>query len=246
MNFVEATVTWLTDPVNWDGPNGIPARLLEHLALSIAALAIAGLVALPLGLAVGHLRRAAGVTVGAATIGRAIPSFALMGLILPLTQPIDPENGFTVYPTLFAMAILAIPPILVNTMTGVREVDQDLVEAARGMGLTESQVMRRIEIPLALPVILGGIRSATVQVIATTTLGAILAYGGLGRYIVDGIAQRDDGQLYGGVVLVAGLALLGEGSLALLQRLAQRNRGDAGREPTPLIEPAQAPRPLGA
>ena len=97
---------------------------------------------------------------------------------------------------------------------------------------------------LALPVILGGVRSATVQVIATTTLGAILAYGGLGRYIVDGIAQNDNGQLYGGVVLAAGLALLGEGSLALMQRLAQRGSG-AGRQPTPLIEPAQAARPLG-
>jgi osmoprotectant transport system permease protein len=245
VNLVEETVHWLTDPANWEGAGGIPVRIEEHLVLSLAALLLAGAVALPIGLAVGHARRGAGVTVGIATIGRAIPSFALMGLVLPLTQAIDPENGFTVYPTLFAMAVLAVPPILLNTMTGVREVDQDLVESARGMGFTNGQILRTIEIPLALPVILGGIRSATVQVIATTTLGAILAYGGLGRYIVDGIAQSDDGQLYGGVVLVAALALIGEGSLALLQRLAQRGRG-AGREPTPLIEPAQAGSPVGA
>jgi len=229
VTFVERTVAWLTDPASWQGPGGIPTRLEEHLALSIAALLIAGVVALPIGLAVGHARRGQGVSVGLATVGRAVPSFALMGLILPITQAIDPANGFTVYPTLFAMAFLAIPPILVNTLTGVAEVDAELVEAARGMGFTESQLLRRIEVPLALPVILGGLRSAAVQVIATTTLGAILAYGGLGRYIIDGIAQRDDGQLFGGVVLVAALAVGSEALLALLQRLALRRRGAEAR-----------------
>jgi osmoprotectant transport system permease protein len=232
MSFVEATIAWLTDPAHWQGGDGIPTRLLQHVELSVAALLIAGAIALPAGLLVGHGRRGAGASIGLATIGRSIPSFALMGLILPITQGFDPQNGFTIYPTLLAMAILAVPPILVNALTGIREVDPDLVEAARGMGFTEGQVLRRIEIPLALPVIVGGIRSATVQVIATTTLGSILAFGGLGRYIVDGIAQSDDGQLYGGVVLVAGLALLGEGSLALVQRLAtQRGRGMRGLWP---------------
>jgi osmoprotectant transport system permease protein len=224
MTFVQQTIAWLTNPTNWDGPNGIPTRLVEHVALAAAALIIAAAIALPAGLAVGHARRGSGLVVGVATVGRAIPSFALMGLILPITQALDPENGFTVYPTLLAMAVLAVPPILVNAMTGVSEVDGELVEAARGMGFTESQVLRGIEVPLALPVILGGLRSATVQVIATTTLGAILAYGGLGRFIIDGIAQNDDGQLFGGVVLVAALALFGEGSLALLQRIAGRSR----------------------
>jgi osmoprotectant transport system permease protein len=249
VTFVDATVRWLTDPANWTGPNGIPSRLVEHLALSAAALLIAAVIALPAGLAVGHARRGSGVAVGLATIGRAIPSFALMGLILPISQAVDPAAGFTIYPTLLAMAFLAIPPILVNGLTGIAEVDQELVEAARGMGFTELALLRRIEIPLALPVILGGIRSATVQVIATTTLGAILAYGGLGRYIVDGIAQRDDGQLYGGVVLVAALALAAEGSLALAQQLVQRRRRpgaprhqvpetDVGERPSPQRVPA--------
>jgi osmoprotectant transport system permease protein len=235
VSLVDATLAWLTNPVNWQGPNGVPTRLVEHLALSLAALVLAAAVALPAGLAIGHAHRGSGLAVGLGTIGRAIPSFALMGLIIPITQSLDPENGFKVYPTLLAMAILAIPPILVNTLTGVAEVDQDLVEAARGMGFREGELLRRIEIPLALPVILGGIRSATVQVIATTTLGAILAYGGLGRYIVDGIAIQDDGELYGGVVLVATLAVLGEGVLALLQRLAARQSGAFGKAPD--VEP---------
>jgi osmoprotectant transport system permease protein len=248
VNLVDATITWLTEPANWQGPDGIPTRVLQHVELSIAALLIAGAIALPAGLLVGHARRGAGASIGLATVGRSIPSFALMGLILPVTQAFDPENGFTIYPTLLAMAILAVPPILVNAVTGVREVDPDLVEAAHGMGFTEGQVLRRIEIPLALPVIVGGIRSATVQVIATTTLGSILAFGGLGRYIVDGIAQRDDGQLYGGVVLVAGLALFGEGSLALVQRTATRRiatrRGGERRRFSPFVTaPEAATRP---
>ncbi len=245
MTFVDATGGWLTDPANWQGPGGIPNRLAEHLALSAAALLIAAVVALPVGLYVGHARRGQGVSVGLATTGRAIPSFALMGLILPITQAIDPANGFTIYPTLLAMAFLAIPPILVNTLTGIGEVDAELVEAARGMGFTEGQLLRGVEVPLALPVILGGVRSATVQVIATTTLGAILAYGGLGRYIIDGIAQSDDGQLYGGVVLVAALAVLSEGLLALAQRLVERRRA-AVTGPRAFREADETRRPAGA
>jgi osmoprotectant transport system permease protein len=242
VTFVGQTITWLTDPEHWQGSGGIPARLVEHVALSLAALAIAAIIALPAGLMVGHARRGSGLAVGLSTIGRAIPSFALMGLILPFTQALDPANGFTVYPTLFAMAALAIPPILVNTLTGITEVDGDLVEAARGMGFTEGQLLRRIEIPLALPVILGGLRSATVQVVATTTLGAILAYGGLGRFIVDGIAQNDNGQLFGGVVLVALLALAAEGSLAFVQRLIAIRQG-VRPGPRPFRQPAEAPQP---
>lgn len=220
MTIVETVAAWLTDPANWSGPDGIPVRLGEHIAISLVSLAIALVVALPAGLYVGHTRRGSGLAVGIANIGRAVPSLALIGLILPITQALDPEKGFNLYPTILAMAILAIPPVLVNTYAGISGVDGDLVEAARGMGLTEGQVLRRIEIPLALPVMLGGIRSATVQVIATTTLGAIFALGGLGRYIVDGIAQNDDGMLFGGVVLVAALAMASEGLLAAFQRFA--------------------------
>ena len=220
MTIVATVVAWLTDPANWSGPDGIPVRFGEHIGISLVSLALALVVALPAGLYVGHTRRGSGLAVGTANIGRAVPSLALIGLILPITQALDPEKGFNLYPTVLAMAILAIPPVLVNTYAGISEVDGDLVEAARGMGLTEWQVLRRIEIPLALPVMLGGVRSATVQVIATTTLGAIFALGGLGRYIVDGIAQNDDGMLFGGVVLVAALAMTSEGLLAAFQRFA--------------------------
>jgi len=231
MSIIEATVAWLTDPANWSGPNGIPVRLGEHVAISLVSLLIALAIALPAGLAVGHTRRGTGVAVSIANIGRAVPTLALIGLVLPLTQALDPINGFFLYPTLFAMVVLAIPPVLVNADAGIRGVDAEVVQAARGMGLTEGQVLRRIEVPLALAVILGGVRSATVQVIATMTLGAIFALGGLGRYIVDGIAQNDDGMLFGGVVLVAALAIGAEGLLAGAQRLAARRGGSRALPP---------------
>jgi osmoprotectant transport system permease protein len=220
MTIVAQTVAWLSDPANWAGPNGIPTRLGEHVAISLAALLIALAIALPAGMYVGHTRRGSGVAIGIANVGRAVPSLALIGLVLPITQALDPVNGFSLYPTIFAMIVLAIPPVLVNADAGIRGVDDDVVQAARGMGLTEGQVLRRVEVPLALPVVLGGVRSATVQVIATVTLGAIFALGGLGRFIVDGIAENDDGMLFGGVVLVGALAIAAEGILVGLQRLA--------------------------
>lgn len=222
MTVVEATLAWLGDPGNWSGPDGIPVRTEEHVAICLVAMAIALALSVPTGLYTGHTGRWAGLAVGLAVVGRALPSFALIGLVLPLTQALDPVNGFSLYPTLIAMVVLAVPPVLVNVDAGLRGVDADVVEAARAMGMGEAQVLRRVEVPLALPVILGGVRSATVQVVATTTLGALFALGGLGRYIVDGIAQNDDGMLLGGVVLVGGLAIAAEGLLALLQRLAGR------------------------
>lgn len=244
VNFFSETVTWLTNPVNWDGPNGIPARIGEHVEMSLLVMLIAIAIALPIGLVIGHTRRGTTVAIGLANIGRAIPTFALMGILLPFTQAFDPANGFGLYPTLLAMIILAIPPILVNAYAGVSEVDQDLIEAARGMGFRGGQVLRGVEIPLALPVVLGGIRSAAVQVIATTTLGAILGIGGLGRFIIDGIAQNDDAMLFGGVVLVAGLAMLSEVLLSRIQRVSHPS-GRVRSGPRPFLQPAEAPQPPG-
>jgi len=239
MSIVAETAAWLSDPANWAGPNGIHVRVAEHVGISLASLLIALAIALPAGLYVGHTRRGMGVAVGIANIGRAVPSLALIGLVLPITQALDPVNGFSLYPTVIAMVVLAIPPVLVNADTGIRGVDAEVVQAAHGMGLTAGQVLRRIEVPLALPVVLGGVRSAAVQVVATTTLGAIFGLGGLGRFIVDGIAQNDDGMLFGGVVLVGALAMAAEGTLAGFQRMAAtastgprrrpRLRGAAGR-----------------
>ena len=244
MTVIDATAAWLTDPANWTGPNGIPVRLAEHLCVSLVSLLIALAIALPAGLYVGHTRRGSGIAVGIANVGRAVPSIALIGLVLPITQAFDPARGFSLYPTVLAMVALAVPPILVNAFAGIRGVDAEVVGAARGMGLTEPQILRRIEVPLALPVVLGGIRSAAVQVIATTTLGAIFALGGLGRYVVDGLAQNDDGMLFGGVVLVATLAMTAEGLLAGLQRLAARATTGSGRRPrsrASLARPIAAP-----
>jgi osmoprotectant transport system permease protein len=218
MDLVAAVASWFSDPTHWAGPNGVPARLAQHVGISLVSIAIAAAIALPLGLYIGHTRRGQALAVNLANVGRAIPSLAAIAIAVPFTQTIDPSLGFNLYPTVIAMVVLAIPPILVNTYVGVAEVDRDLVESARGMGMTERQVLRGIEIPEAIPVIVGGFRSASVQVIATATLGAVYGLGALGGFIVEGVAQRDDGRLFAGVVLVALLALAAEGGLALVQR----------------------------
>ncbi|HYL41382.1 MAG TPA: ABC transporter permease [Candidatus Binatus sp.] len=218
MNLVTAVASWFADPAHWSGANGVPARLAQHVGISLLSVAIAAAIALPIGLYIGHTRRGEAVAINLANVGRAIPSLAAIAIVVPFTQMIDPGLGFNLYPTIIAMVVLAIPPILVNAYAGVAEVDRDLVESARGMGMTERQVLRRVEVPVALPVIVGGIRSASVQVIATATLGAIYGLGALGGYIVEGVAQQDDGRLFAGVVLVALLALGAEGILALVQR----------------------------
>lgn len=218
MDLVSAIATWFLDPAHWSGANGVPSRLAQHVGISLVSIAIALAIALPVGLYIGHTKRGQALAINLANVGRAIPSLAAIAIVVPFTQMIDPGKGFNLYPTIVAMVVLAIPPILVNTYAGIAEVDGDLVESARGMGMTERQVLRSVEVPIALPVIVGGLRSATVQVIATATLGAIYGLGALGGYIVEGVAQRDDGRLFAGVVLVALLALLAEGGLALVQR----------------------------
>ena len=236
MSLVEAAVRWLTDPESWAGPAGILARITEHLALSGASLVLAMALAIPLGIWIGHTGRFTSLAVNVANVWRAIPSLALIALVLPITAAIDPQLGFKVYPTLIAMVVLAIPPILVNTQAGVAGVDRDLVEAARAMGMREGQVIRRVELPLALAAIVTGIRTSAVQVVATATLGAIFGSGGLGRYLVEGIAQQDDGMTYGGVVLVVALALAVEAAFVValgLIRSPGLARMDRAGAPTP-------------
>jgi len=223
MDFLTEVAAWFTDPASWSGRDAIPARIGEHLALSGVSL-LAGLaIALPLGLFIGHTRRWAGVVVALANVGRAVPSVGILGIALVLTLPlvaaIDLRNIGTPA-TLIALTALAIPPMVVNTYVGVRDVDPDAVEAARGMGMREAQVLRRVELPLALPVLLAGVRTAALQVIATATLGAIISAGGLGQYIVVGFALNDMPRLFGGSVLVMALALASEGLFALAQRAA--------------------------
>jgi osmoprotectant transport system permease protein len=217
MNVIGQTILWLTDPASWVGPNGIPTRLAEHIVLSGLSLVIAILIALPAGLYIGHTGRFARLAVNAANLWRALPSLAVIAIVLPLTARADPQLGFKFYPTMIAMVVLAVPPILVNTYSGISGVDRDAVEAGRGQGMSETQVLARIETPLSVPAILTGLSSATVQVIATATIGAIFGFGGLGRYLVDGLSQGDIGQTVGGAVLVAALVLIAEGGLVLTQ-----------------------------
>lgn len=218
-------IAWFTDPATWSGQRGIPWRLVEHLLISTVSVIAATLIALPIGLWIGHTGRYANVAINLANIGRAVPSYAVIVIILPISLALVPSLGLNVIPTFLAMVLLAIPPILVNAYAGLREVDRDLVEAARGMGLREREILTGVELPLAAPVIVGGFRTAVLNVIATATIGAVLGFGGLGRIILDGLAQGalGTGELIGGAILVATLAVAVDLLLAVLQRrLARR------------------------
>ncbi len=215
---------FLLDPANWQGPDGIPVRLVEHLALSLAAVLAATAVGLPIGLFIGHTGRFANLAINTSNIGRAVPSFALMVALLPIALDLAPVLGYppalglSFLPIFLAMTLLAIPPILVNAYAGLRSVDRDLLEAGRGQGMRERQILRDLELPLASNIIVGGFRTATLQVIATATIGAILSGGGLGRYIIDGVSRNQPDRLFAGAVLVTALALVVDGLLALAQR----------------------------
>lgn len=219
MEILDQLIAWLTDPLHWQGPNGIPARVSEHVVISAVSLLVAAVIALPVGAWIGHSGRWTWLAISSANVWRALPSLAVIAMVLPITAALDPQAGFRFYPTVVAMVVLAVPPILVNTYTGLAGVERELVEAGRGQGMSEGQLFSRLELPLAMPVIVAGIRSGAVQIVATATLGAIFGFGALGRYLVDGIAQRDAGQVLGGVLLVAALVVVTELLFALVQRL---------------------------
>lgn len=237
--FFSEVIRWFADPAHWSGSRGIPTRVVEHLITSGVSVGIATLVAFPAGLLIGHLRRAEFVVVSLGNLGRAVPSF---GLILLFVVLFGAGLGWPPSlrpPAIVAMVLLAIPPILTNTYVGIQTVDPDTIEAARGMGMTELQVLGRIELPLATPVIVAGLRTAAVQVVATATLAAVVAGGGLGRFIIDGFAVRNFPQVFAGAVLVALLAVAVETTFGLLARaVAPRT---AGRLPSPGLRPETAP-----
>ncbi|MDQ3553183.1 MAG: ABC transporter permease [Chloroflexota bacterium] len=220
MEFLSDLAGWFSDPANWAGNDAIPGRVVEHIQISLAPIGAAVIVAIPLGLLIGHTGRGSFLAISLANIGRAVPSYAVLVILFPLSIVFARLTGseIALLATFLAMLLLAIPPIVTNTFIGLREVDRDLVEAARGMGMRGSQVLGRVEIPIALPVILAGLRTASVQVVATATLGAVIGGGGLGRYIVQGIARRDDARLVAGALMVALLAIATELFFAWLQR----------------------------
>jgi osmoprotectant transport system permease protein len=228
--FVDA-FEWLTDPPNWSGSFGVPARLIEHVLISVQSTLLAAAVALPLGMYIGHRRRFEFIAVSVGNIGRALPSFGIIGFLFPITLDWPGDIGY--WATFIAMVLLAIPPLLTNTYVGVKGVDPDTVEAARGMGMTEFDVLKRLEVPLAVPLIVAGLRTATVQVVATATLWAVAGGGGLGRFIVDAIALGESGrdQLVGGAILVAGLAFLTELLFGLTERIVAPRLSSSAKRP---------------
>lgn len=218
MRLLADVVRWFVDPAHYQGSDAVQTRLLEHLVLSGVAVLVAALVALPVGLWLGHTGRLAFVAVNIANIGRALPSLALLALALPISFALGLGLGF--WPTFFALVPLAIPPILTNAYVAVHNVDRDLTEAARGMGVSELGILRSIELPLAVSLIIAGIRTASVNVVATATLGALVAGGGLGRYIVDGLGLQEYDRLFAGALLVALLAIAVEVAFGTFERAA--------------------------
>lgn len=216
MEILGEVVDWFGDPANWTGSTGIPVRLLEHLEMSLLATALGAAVALPVGFTVGHTRRGEFLTVSVGNIGRALPSFGVLALVFPFTFDLPGAIGF--WPTLIALWMLAIPPILSNSYVGIRDVDASVTESARAMGMTGMQILRKVELPLAASLVVAGLRTATVQVVATATLAALVGWGGLGRFIVDGFATSDNGSKIGGAVLVAALAIVTEIAFGLTER----------------------------
>jgi osmoprotectant transport system permease protein len=213
----EEVTAFLTDPDTWSGPDSIPTRLWEHVWISVVAVVIAALLILPLAVWLGHVRRGSGIASTVVNIGRALPSFGILAISFLIFVQIGAGVGEP-WAVLVALIALARPPLFTNTVTGIQSVEASTVEAARGMGLTGSEVLSGVELPLSMPLVMEGLRIATVQVIATATLGALIAWGGLGRYIVDGFARQDMGRLIVGAVLVGLLAIAAELGLGALQR----------------------------
>jgi osmoprotectant transport system permease protein len=194
-----------------DNHAAVVQRVLEHLELSVISLVIAIALALPLALWLAHTGRGSFLAINASNVGRALPSLALIALAFPW-------GGLHPQTVIFALVLLGIPPILTNAYVGVRQVDPDVIEAARGMGMRPLEVLRQVELPLAGPVIMAGIRTASVQIIATATLGALVASGGLGTFITDGLAVGDTVSILTGALLVALLAVVADAGFGLLER----------------------------
>jgi osmoprotectant transport system permease protein len=233
--FLDA-LRWLFTASHWSGVEGIPTRILQHAEMSAVAILIASFIAIPAGMYIGHTGRFEFLSVSIANVGRAVPSFGILVIAYAIVAKFAPSLAFGFTPTVIALILLAIPPVLTNTYVGIQAVDADMIEAARGMGMSEGDVLLKLELPLAAPLIMAGLRTAAVTVVATATLAALIGGGGLGRFIVDGFAQSDDPMLVAGAMLVAALAVGTEFSFALLERVITPRTSSSGR-----VEKAWAP-----
>ena len=208
MNF-----TYLTDPAHWDlsAPGGIPQLILSHLGYTALALLLGVIIALPVGLYIGHTGKGSFIAINAGNAGRSLPTLGLLMLMVTLL-------GLGLLPVLIALTVLVIPPILTSAYAGMRTLDPGVVDAARGMGMRSWQVLTRVELPMALPVLMSGFRNAALQVVATATVAAAVGLGGLGRLLIDGLAVNDYSRVLAGAIVVAVLAVLVDLFLALIQR----------------------------
>lgn len=231
MSFIGQVIQWFLNGSHWQGDGGIPHRLEEHVLMSAASLAVAMVIALPIGILIGHFGRGGALAINFSNIGRAVPSFAVLVIAVELV-------GIGAVPAFVALVALGVPPIVTNSYLGMREVDHDVREAAKGMGMRDRLVLWRVELPIALPFVMAGVRTSAVNIVATATLAALVAWGGLGRFIVDGLGQQDYPMLYAGAILVAVLSLIVELSLAAVQRLVT----PAGLSPSKSIRKEE---PLG-
>ncbi|CAM5697950.1 MULTISPECIES: ABC transporter permease [Streptomyces] len=215
MSTLTAAWDWLTDPAHWPGDDGIRHRLLQHLLLTVVCLVLSCLIALPVALVLGHLGRGGALAVNISNVGRAVPTFAVLVLLL-----LTPVGRWGDGPTVVALVLFAVPPLLTNAYVGMREVDRNAVQAARGMGMTGRQLLFHVELPLSLPLLLNGVRIAAVQLVATATIAALAGGGGLGRIITAGFNLASTPQVVAGALLVAVFALLVEGVFEIAERVA--------------------------
>lgn len=212
-------ISWISDPQHWAGTDAIPLLIWQHLAYSAVALAIAVLIGFPIGLYVGHTRRGVVMVAGTANALRALPSLGLIVLLVIMFGPVFTSDLAFLVPCVIVLVLLAVPPIMTNTYAGIAAVDPAAVDAARGMGFSPLGVLLHVELPCALPLIFSGVRSAALQVISTATIAAYVSLGGLGRLIIDGLAQRDYYEMVAGAVLVGALTLIVDFLIALASRL---------------------------
>lgn len=217
MSVLSETVDWLTDSAHWTGENGIPHRLVEHLGYTVLTVAIAAAIAIPIGLWIGHTGRFRGVAVAVSGALRALPTLGVLTYVVLF-------SGIGLVPPVIALVLLALPPLLAGAYAGLEAVDRQTIDAARAIGMTERQILTKVEVPLALPLIVGGIRSATLQVVATATVAAYVGLGGLGRYLIDGLALSDYPRMAAGSILVIALALALDAVFVVLQRIAMGGR----------------------
>lgn len=232
-------LTYLTSPQSWAGPSGLLHRLLEHLWISLAALLLAAVLAIPIAVWLGHRRRGGTLLIQTGNVARAVPTFAVLVLFVLMPSPF----GASTFSYIVGLALFCLPPLLTNTYVGVSEVDRDVVDAGRGMGMSDGELLTKVELPLALPLILTGVRLAVVQVIATATVLGMVGGGALGRTIVAGFETQNQGMVIGGAIVVAVLALaaegLGELVETLLGRRTRRSR-PAGQSTPRRKEPARS------